>query len=369
MTGFGAGTTTTLIVRHIQTRQVLALAPWSKLTYETRINAAGPLNATIPSFDGGITDILLPGRVMIGVLRGSIPVWSGILWKRTMDPDGFMEVQAQEILSYWDRRRIRSTLIFTQIEQASILNTLIDLPQRDNFGALGVSVYGNMNTGVRRDRTYLAADRKSYGESIRNLCGVIGAPDIKSDPIYSNGAWFDRFAVGYPRIGRVQSASHLTFIVGVNCTIVDWVEDAASSTTLIDCLGSNPADNTNPLVSSYESQFMYGAGWMRLEDALSFTDVSVQATLNEKSRAEQAARSGVILTVKLLLSDADEDPILGTYGVGDDARLIVPPGPAFVDGYDVTVRIAAIEVNAGQTDVVSITMVPALLDGSTIIPI
>src|SRR5207344_3378740 len=174
MTGFGAGTTTTLIVRHIQTRQVLALAPWSKLTYETRINAAGPLNATIPSFDGGITDILLPGRVMIGVLRGSIPVWSGILWKRTMDPDGFMEVQAQEILSYWDRRRIRSTLIFTQIEQASILNTLIDLPQRDNFGALGVSVYGNMNTGVRRDRTYLAADRRATVNRSATCVGSLG---------------------------------------------------------------------------------------------------------------------------------------------------------------------------------------------------
>jgi hypothetical protein len=95
----------------------------------------------------------------------------------------------------------------------------------------------------------------------------------------------------------------------------------------------------------------------------------VQSTLDEKARAEQAARSGIVLSVKIKLPDADEDPILGSYGVGDDCRLIVPPGPAFVDGYDLQVRIAGIAVSAGQMDTVTITMVPALLDGNTIIPV
>ena len=125
MTGFGGGTSTTLIVRAVQTKQVLATAPWSRLTYESRINAAGPLSATIPAFDGGLVDVMLPGRVMIGVLRGQIPVWSGILWKRSMNPDGLMDISCDEIMSYWDRRRIRQTMIFTQIDQSSILATLI----------------------------------------------------------------------------------------------------------------------------------------------------------------------------------------------------------------------------------------------------
>jgi hypothetical protein len=155
----------------------------------------------------------------------------------------------------------------------------------------------------------------------------------------------------------------------VNCEILTWEEDAASSTTFIDCTSTNPADSTNPLVSTYEAKFMYGAGWPRLEDALSFTDISVQNTLNEKAKAEQAARSGIILSVKISLPDADEDPILGSYGVGDDCRLIVPPGPAFVDGYDIQLRIAGITVDAGQMDKVTLTMAPALLDGTVIIPI
>ncbi len=369
MSSPGGATATTLIVRQAQNKAILATAPWSKLTYESRINSAGPLEATIPVFDGGLVDIMLPGRVMVGVLRGSIPVWSGIMWKRAMNPDGTMDIHCDEILSYWDRRRIRQTLIFTQIEQASILSTLIDLPQRDPYGALGVTTSGNVSTGQLRDRTYYAADRKSYGEMIRNLCGVINAPDIKSDPIYVNGIWSDRFTVGWPRLGRTLANSHLTFIVGVNCEIIDWVEDAASSTTFIDVTSTNPADTTNPLFSSYEAQFMYGAGWLRLEDAISFTDISVQSTLDEKARAEQAARSGIILSIRIRLPDADEDPIMGSYGVGDDCRLIVPPGPAFVTGYDLQVRIAGIAVEAGQMDTVTITMVPALLDGTVIIPV
>jgi len=368
VTGFGGGTSTTLIVRAVQTKQVLATAPWSRLTYESRINAAGPLSATIPAFDGGLVDVMLPGRVMIGVLRGQIPVWSGILWKRSMNPDGLMDISCDEIMSYWDRRRIRQTMIFTQIDQSSILATLIDLPQRDPYGGLGVTTIGNVITGRRRDRTYYGADRKSYGEMIRNLCGVIDGPDIKSSPVYANGIWSDRFEVGYPRLGRTLANSRLTFIVGVNCEIVQWEEDGASSTTFIDAMSTNTTDATNPLTSTYEATFMYGAGWPRLEDALSFTDVSVQSTLDEKAKAEQAARSGIILSVKIKLPDADEDPILGSYGVGDDCRLIVPPGPAFVDGYDIQVRIAGIAVDAGQLDAVTITMVPALLDGTVIIP-
>jgi hypothetical protein len=363
------GIDTTLIVRHIQTRAVLAMLQWSDLTYESRINSAGQMTATIPTMDGGLTDLLLPGRVLIGVLRGSAPVWSGILWKRSMDPSGTMKIGCEELLSYWDRRRIRQTLIFTQVDQSMILSTLFTLPQQDSYSALGVAMVGNVVTGVRRDRTYYGYDRKSYGESIRNLCGVIDGPDIKSDPQFANGVWTDQMRVGYPRLGRTLAQGHITFIVGINCRVEDWTEDAASSATVIDCLSTNPADSTNPLLSTYEAQFMYGAGWMRMEDALSFTDISIQSTLNEKAKAEEAARAGVVLTVTIVLPDADQDPRLGTYGVGDDARLIVPPGPTFVDGYDIQVRIAAIEVDAGQMDQVKVTMVPALIDGTVIIPI
>jgi hypothetical protein len=369
MIGPDEGIDSTLIVRNIQNRQVIATLPWSTLSYEARINSAGQMTATIPIMDGGMSDILLPGRVLIGVLRGTMPMWSGIMWKRQMNPGGSMTIGCEEILSYWDRRRIRQTMIFTQIDQSSILSTLFSLPQQDAYGNLGVTMVGNTITGVRRDRTYYGYDRKSYGEMIRNLCGVVDGPDIKNDPVYVNGIWSDQVRVGYPRLGRTLADSHITFIVGVNCSIEYWQEDAASTTTIIDCLSTNPADASNPLISSYEAKFMYGAGWMRMEDALSFTDVSVQNTLNEKSKAEQAARSGVILTVTISLPDADEDPILGTYGVGDDCRLIVPPSPAFVDGYDIQVRIASISVNAGQRDEVKVQMVPALIDGSVIIPI
>jgi hypothetical protein len=280
-----------------------------------------------------------------------------------------MTIGCEELLSYWDRRRIRQTLIFTQIDQAMILNTLFTLPQQETYSNLGVGLVGNITTGVRRDRTYYGYDRKSYGESIRALCGVIDGPDLKSDPQFSaNGVWTDNIRIGYPRLGRTLANSRITFIVGINCRIEYWMEDAASSTTRTDCLSTNPADSTNPLLSTYEAQFMYGAGWMRLDDALSFTDICVQATLNEKAKAEQAARSGVILTITISCPDADQDPVLGTYGVGDDCRLIVPPNDTFPDGYDLQVRIASISVDAGQMDEVKVQMVPALIDGTVIIP-
>jgi hypothetical protein len=360
-------TDTTLLVRSIQGQRALALAPWSKLSYEFQINSAGPLTATIPTLEGGLVDILQPGRVMIGVLRGDRPMWSGILWKRNLFQEGYMVIRADEILSYWDRRRIRETLIFSQIDQGAIISTLVDYPQRSSYGNIGVSVAGTTNTTKRRDRTYAAADRKTYGESIRQLLGVIDAPDMKSDPLYVGGVWTDRFTVGYPRLGRVAADSKLTFIVGINCAIADWEEDAASSATLTDAIGSNTSTATAPLVAGYEAPFMYSAGWPRLEESTSYTDVSVYTTLQEKAKSDQAARSGVVLSIKIVMTDADEDPVLGTYGVGDDSRLIIPASETFPYGFDNTVRIAGIEVEAGGTDKVTITMVPSLVDGTKIV--
>jgi hypothetical protein len=41
----------------------------------------------------------------------------------------------------------------------------------------------------------------------------------------------------------------------------------------------------------------------------------------------------------------------------------------FIEGYDIQVRIASISVDAGQMDRVKVQMVPALIDGTVIIPV
>ena len=355
---------TILLIRSLQNRTVLAQAPWSTLSYEARVNNAGGLTATVPTFDGGMTGLLLPGRVLVGVLRGSTPVWSGILWKRTLHGEGYMEIDCDELLSYWDRRRIRRTFTFTQIDQGAILQTLVDLPQRDLYGGLGVKMSGNLVTGVLRDRTYIGAERKSYGDMIRNLLGVLGGCDMKSSPVLENGIWRDYFELGHPRLGRDITQSRLVFMVGVNCTVESWEEDAASTATVTESIGSNPADSTMPLISGYEAPFLYAGGWPRLEDTTSYTDVNDLTTLGQKAQADQAARSGAVLSIKIKVPDSTLDPVLGSYAVGDDCRLIVPPGPTFPSGYDIQQRIAAISINAGARDEATVTMVPALLDSS-----
>jgi hypothetical protein len=276
-----------------------------------------------------------------------------------------MKIECDEILSYWDRRRIRRTFTFSQIDQGAILSTLIDLPQRDLYGGLGVGVVGDTVTGVLRDRTYIGAERKSYGDMIRNLLGVLQGCDLMSSPMFNTaGVWTDQFRLGYPRLGRTISQSRLVFMVGSNCTISSWDEDAASSATVTESIGSNPADSTNPLIVGYEALSMYGAGWLRLEDTTSYTDVSDITTLQQKAMADEAARAGVVLSIKIKVPDPDLDPVLGSYQVGDDCRLIVPPGPTFPNGYDLQQRIAAISINAGARDEATVTMVPALLDSS-----
>lgn len=353
--------TSELLIRSIRTRAVLATLPWASLSYETRANSAGSLTATVSAVEVNLTDLLLPGRVLIAVMRDQRPVWSGVLWKRAIDPDGLLTLNGGEILSYFDRRRLRTNdLAFTQVEQASILAALIAQPQQVANGNLGVEVTGVRSTGVLRDRYYLAVERKTYGESIRNLLGVLGGCDMVAAPVIRGGVLVDRFELSYPRLGRTASASRVVFTVGVNCEIDSWEEDASGSATLVDTIGATATSGGAPLLAGYEAAAMYGAGWPMLQDALSYTDVSELPTLQQKAQADLSARAGVVLSVKL--SAFADDPEFSSYGLGDDVRLVVPPGPVFRTGYDLTLRIGAIKVTAGATDRVAVELVPTILD-------
>ena len=354
--------TTELLVRSVRTRAVLGVLPWATLSYETRANSAGSLDATVAAAELNLTDLLLPGRVMIAAIRDGRPVWSGLLWKRSIAPEGLLTLQAGEILSYWDRRRLRTNdLAFTQVDQALILSALIAQPQAVPNGNLGVEQVGVRSTGVLRDRYYLAVERKTYGESIRQLLGVIGGCDLISSPIFRSGVLVDRFEVSYPRVGRSVADSRVVWLPGTNCRLDSWEEDASATASLVDAIGATATSGGPPLLAGYEAPAMYGAGWPMLNEAISYTDVSELPTLQQKAQADLSARAGVILSVKLA-AFADTDPAYGTYGLGDDVRLIVPPGPVFRSGYDLTLRIGAIKVTAGQADQVAIELVPTILD-------
>jgi hypothetical protein len=358
---------TVLVIRDFLSRRVLGEIPWTGLRYETRMNGAGRLTTVVPAYEGGAAEILLPGRMLVGVLLDGSPIWSGVLWKRSIAANAQIAIQADEILSYWDRRRIRDDLGFTQIDQAAILATLIDFPQRTESGSLGVEMTGPTTTGVLRDRYYLAQERKIYGEMIRQLLGVIDGCDLVSDPVVRNGTWVDRFRLAYPRLGRPVSESRIVFQVGENCTVESWDEDAYSSATRVDAVGAAGIGSNVPIVNTQWAPALHGAGWPVLDETLVYTDVSEAPTLAQKAKADLSARAGAVLSVKVVVT-AESDPAPGTYGPGDDCRLIVPAGPVFSAGIDTVLRIGSVEIDAGQQDLARVTLLPQIVSGTELVP-
>ena len=131
---------------------IIAELPFTRVNFTSQLSSIGAfsgelllsgVNANAMNVDAGTT----PGKVILWVLHGGLPVWSGVIWNREYDSESqVMKINAQEMLSYYQHRRIYK---FTG---SSYYQT--------NAGGTGSGglVYGNINTSVGIDPLIMLTD-------------------------------------------------------------------------------------------------------------------------------------------------------------------------------------------------------------------
>lgn len=336
----------------------LGALPFSSLSFERVLNGAGNLTMVVP-YTLGVPE-LLPARVRLVVYRNDVPVWSGVLWKRKREPDG-LTLDAGEMLQYLDRILVRENLSFAQVDQSMIFAALVQYAQSKPGAHTGIQIVGATETGVYRDRTYLASERSPVGDLLRNLTGIINGIDFISSPILSGGVTVDRFLLGYPRLGRTWPDSRVVLEVGGNCAVTSWEEDGYGCATVTDAVGATPEGWDTPLIAGVAAGFMYTGGWPRMESVVTYNDVSEWNTLLAYAIDNEAVRSATRVAASFEVYGTD--PEFGTYLTGDDCRVRIPPGPTFPNGLDQVMRLATIKIDATDGERVTMEMAPALVDG------
>jgi hypothetical protein len=170
------------------------------------------------------------------------------------------------------------------------------------------------------------------------------------------------FKQGAPHLG--QQGSAWVWEYGGNLVDYDWPSDGTRFASRTFASGTGMVEGTPIAVS--EDASIYARGYPLMEAEGSYTTVSDPNTLQSHADADQeGARLPVVLPV--LQVRGDMDPIVGAWGMGDDARVAICDDffAAYPAGLDTAMRIVAAEVTPPEGDAaetVKLTMAPVLDD-------
>jgi len=343
----------TYLVADLRTGAILDELPLTGVTFEKRLNDTGTLRGQLRVDDPGMRAreprlLTQPGRAAVYVDRDGDLLWGGIVWtSRYTASTATLEVGAADFLSYFEHRRVLAHPVtesgvvqYSNVDQLDIAMTLVELAQSHPGGDLGVEVRGATASGVARTVSWAAGDLKPVADALRDLANADAGFDFTVDVEYGPGGQPVRYLrLGYPRLGQ-PGAAHV-WEYGANLVDLVWPVDAASMATRVLAQGSGG------LLRFAEDTAAYAAGWPLLEEAASQLDTADAALVLAQARGELAARRRPVVLPELTVR-ADLDPVVGTYTVGDDVRLVVED-PFFAgDQVDVTVRLLGYTVTPGD---------------------
>ena len=272
--------------------------------FDHRLGEAGTFNATLEIANPTQSDLVAqlvprhrseidrgPGPLAVHVWRGG-DLWgwywltgATVRWEqrgrptvelRGAGPEAWLlQVEIQEDLQFWATDQVeiaRSLLQHLQTLEGADLRLLLQ----------------DGTSGVLRDRTYLAADKSSYGQRLRELSEVENGFEWRILPRVEGGSVVREWQWGYPTLGDPE-ALHVVSASPHGGDVIGWSIDidALRGGTHFRVRGdAPPAEDTSepqpPLMSSvHRATAHLAAGWPRIDRTEDRQGVTVKQTLEE----------------------------------------------------------------------------------------
>lgn len=190
-----------------------------------------------------------------------------------------------------------------------------------------------------RDRTYNGFELQKIGKLVDDLANVENGFDYAITTALVSDAPVSTFRGHYPRRGRAWAENGITFILGQNLRSFSRRETAP--TTTLRAVGAG--EGVDMLVATANRADLITDGWPILERAnRDHKDVTIQTTL--QGHANRHVRDLNDETVEWTLELVDPNDVSTPYGswvVGDDAKIVIPPDldNYYPDGLEVILRI------------------------------
>jgi hypothetical protein len=354
-----AVTTYRYLFTNLATQEIIAELPLTGVGFTQQLNQAGTFsghillsglndNATgVNSSTYNVLNATIPAKTGLYVDRDGVLVWGGVIWGRTYNSQSqTLTIQAREWISYFERRRITETLVYTNTDQLVLAKNLITWAQGQPNGNIGViyNTDGQTTSGILVDRTYYYYEYKGVFNAIQDLSrqndGFDFAIDVSYDP--TTGLPRKSFNTYYPHTNGTTVPVFL-FPAG-NVVEYEYPEDGTLAANYIYTLGAG--SNEGKLISYAVDTTKYAQGWALLEDVVNYSDITDSNVLSALAQGQVNAYAYPPTTIKLT-APPYVDPVFGTYEIGDDARIIIQDD-RFPNGLDAIYRIVGISIQPGE---------------------
>lgn len=323
------------LLTNVLTGARLAELPLESASFSHVLNAPGAFSGTLglrqpAKLEEILRTSLNLGQVALYVERDGVIVWGGMLWTSDADIDaGTLTLAGEGFHSYFRRRALRVQKIYTQQDQTTqIAKDLIDWAQSIGGGTIGVVTSDVAATGVLRDRTYEAFERKNIGAEVEALAALDGGFDFRYESRWLSGVGSTiqtRFLTSFPATGR---PTEIVLEVGKQLAKASVKTDATALATNVDAIGAGEGDLG--LIATVSDPALLGA-YPMLDDVISFTDVSELPTLDAHARKRQR-RGAAPVVLPAMEWEPGLEPVVGSFLPGDIVTVRGSHGIAKVDG-------------------------------------
>jgi hypothetical protein len=357
----------TYLAQDLTSGIILNELPLHGVTFDRQLNKAGNMGGS-SSLDNGrldnddLLEATVPGRTALYIYREDKIVWGGIIWSRWYQSQGkALQFSAQTWESYAYKRIYRGdgvhTLTLTQAQCQLVQWLWNDLQQSDSRANIGVLPASRFPAhDITRTYALNPFDFKTYGSTIDDITDNYDDSCEFYIDTYEDGYGnpVKQMVLGYPRVGTVVNFTDLVIDYPgniLNYYYTENVSDAANRAFATgDGIGdtSDTGDSSQVIWGVATDTASMGAGYPLLDSSTSHSGVTVQSRINAHARSDLAQKPVPTISHTFEL-DPVADPVFGTYGLGDDARVQIQD-PRFPDGLDTVVRTIGWSVKPGESD-------------------
>lgn len=365
----------TYLAQDLRSGVILNELPLHGVNFDRQLNKAGNMQGS-SSLDNqrlnndDLLEATTPGKTALYIYREDKIVWGGIIWSRWYQSQGkALQFSAQTWESYAYRRIFRgdgSTKVTLTMPQCQIIQTLwTDLQWADPRG--NINVYGATSfpaNDITRTYVFDPYSFATYGSTIDDITDNYDDSCEFYIDTYEDGFGnpVKQLVFGYPRLGNIVDFTDLVLDYPGNILNYYYTEnvsdaanrafatgDADGTVTIQPVPGpADPGDSTAVIWGVAENTTSTDAGYPLLDSTTSHSGVLDQATINSHAASDLASKPVPTISHTFEI-DPVADPVFGTYGLGDDARVQIQD-PRFPDGLEQVVRVVGWNVQPGESD-------------------